>query len=387
MVSWHILSGEYPPQPGGVSDYTQSVAYGLIQAGDEVHVWTPASSSPSRVDLGVSVHRLPDHYGPLSLAVLSASLKYFPQPHRILVQYVPHAFGWKALNVPFCLWLLSRRKDPVWVMFHEVYFPMNWKQPLTHNALGSVTRLMAMLVAQAAERMFVSIPMWKELLKPLTSKHEDIIWLPVPSSVPVVVDPFGVKAIRARYAHGTGEFIIGHFGTYGRKIADLMRSLVPSLILNHDDCTMLLLGRGGQVLRDELIQQYPDLIGKVYATGALSAADISRHLSACDVMVQPFVDGVSSRRTTVMAGLAHGLPIVTTKGFLTETLWAESCAVALAEVGDIEGTVAATRNLLEQVPERTRMGKAAKVLYQEHFDIRHTITALRESRIEGTNAT
>jgi len=38
---WAILTGEYPPQPGGVSDYTRLVAEGLAVGGDEVHVWAP----------------------------------------------------------------------------------------------------------------------------------------------------------------------------------------------------------------------------------------------------------------------------------------------------------------------------------------------------------
>ncbi len=28
---WHIVTGEYPPQPGGVSDYTEAVARGLAR--------------------------------------------------------------------------------------------------------------------------------------------------------------------------------------------------------------------------------------------------------------------------------------------------------------------------------------------------------------------
>jgi hypothetical protein len=28
MLRWHIITGEYPPQPGGVSDYTRLVARG-----------------------------------------------------------------------------------------------------------------------------------------------------------------------------------------------------------------------------------------------------------------------------------------------------------------------------------------------------------------------
>ena len=38
---WHIVTGEYPPARGGVSDYTFAIANGLASAGDEVNVWCP----------------------------------------------------------------------------------------------------------------------------------------------------------------------------------------------------------------------------------------------------------------------------------------------------------------------------------------------------------
>ncbi len=40
-IDWQIVTGEYPPQPGGVSDYTRLVARGLAGAGDRVEVWAP----------------------------------------------------------------------------------------------------------------------------------------------------------------------------------------------------------------------------------------------------------------------------------------------------------------------------------------------------------
>ena len=40
-LPWHILTCEYPPQTGGVSDYTFLVANGLASH-DEVHVWCPS---------------------------------------------------------------------------------------------------------------------------------------------------------------------------------------------------------------------------------------------------------------------------------------------------------------------------------------------------------
>jgi glycosyltransferase involved in cell wall biosynthesis len=79
-----------------------------------------------------------------------------------------------------------------------------------------------------------------------------------------------------------------------------------------------------------------------------------------------------------MTALAHGIPVVTTRGKATEVCWVESGAVKLTNVGDISGLVAVAKSLLADPRERRRLSAAAKVLYYEHFDIKQTIMALRE---------
>ncbi|MBV9958416.1 MAG: glycosyltransferase family 4 protein [Acidobacteria bacterium] len=376
MISWHILTGEYPPQPGGVSDYTRLVARGLAEAGDRVEVWSTPCGEASPDDPGVSVHRLPDHFGPRSLKKLGETLRGEPEPRRILVQYVPHAFGWKALNFPFCLWLWSRRRESVWSFFHEVAFPLSRTQSLAHNLLGAGTRAMASLVARASERIFISIPAWEETLKSLGSGERPVKWLPIPSNIPVNDDPDAAATIRARYAAQSG-FVIGHFGTYGQHIVALLKQAVPQVLAADERRLVILLGRGGEVVQRELIALHPGLRGQLYASGELSAAELSAHLQSVDLLLQLYPDGISTRRTSAMAGLQHGLPILTTGGNLTESFWRQSAAVTLAPVGDVPFIEQAVQRLQEDGAERARMSAAARALYQEQFDVRHTIAALR----------
>jgi len=44
----HLITGEYPPQSGGVSDYSYLVATGLAKASEKVHVWAPWVDDPTR---------------------------------------------------------------------------------------------------------------------------------------------------------------------------------------------------------------------------------------------------------------------------------------------------------------------------------------------------
>jgi glycosyltransferase involved in cell wall biosynthesis len=48
-------------------------------------------------------------------------------------------------------------------------------------------------------------------------------------------------------------------------------------------------------------------------TGRLDDEAVSEALAVCDLLLMPYSDGVSLRRGTLMAGLAHGCAIVTTE--------------------------------------------------------------------------
>ena len=97
----------------------------------------------------------------------------------------------------------------------------------------------------------------------------------------------------------------------------------------------LLIGSGSEAFRSALVARDRSLADRVSATGTLNAAELSAHIEACDVLLQPYPDGVTSRRTTTMAGLFARVPVVTTQGKLTERFWQEETPVKLAAVGDV----------------------------------------------------
>jgi glycosyltransferase involved in cell wall biosynthesis len=107
---------------------------------------------------------------------------------------------------------------------------------------------------------------------------------------------------------------------------------------------------------------------------------VSLHLQACDVMLQPYPDGVSARRTTVVAALAHGAAVVTNEGRLSEPLWRESLAVDLAPAPDPDQLAARTLALLREPVRRTALGRRARRLYNQVFDVQHTIARIREQQ-------
>lgn len=379
-IHWRIITGEYPPARGGVGDYTRSVARGLAAAGDRVEVWAPENrlGAPADADDGVAVHRLPGRFGPRALMRLARELPAGGDA-RILVQYTPHAYGMRAMNLPLCQWLRWRaaRGDTIDMMFHEVNFPFLPGDPWRYRVLAAATSAMARMVGGAAARAFVSTPAWEPRLRPWLRADARIVWTPVPSNIPVCETREQIAAARQRYAPREG-LAIGHFGTCGGEIGRTLDRVVPFLLSGRRDLSIVMIGGDGAHWRAAFAGKYPEFAPRTIATGQLAAEEISCAISACDLMLQPYPDGATTRRGSLMAALAHSRAIVTTAGALTEPLWAESGAVEIAPAGEFTALGAAASALLDDEPRRARLGREALALYRDRFALRHTIAALRK---------
>lgn len=370
---WAILTVEYPPRAGGVSDYTRSVACGLAKCGDHVHVWAPPCQGVTPQDPGVTVHRLPSRFGPRALHSLSRGLSALPRPYQLLVQYVPQGFGWHGLNLMFCLWLRGRRRNSPWVMFHEVATPIGRSLSIARNLQGYGTRAMARCIAGAAARVFASIPAWAGLVGSRTG----VQWLPVPSGIPTVASAARTASIRARVSGGNSAPIIGHFGVAARDAHSILCLALAEVLATTPGSTAILVGRRSAEIVEGMKSAHPNLVERLHGTGVIPAEEVAAHLAACDLLLQPYPDGVSTRRTSLMAGLALGLPIVTVNGELTEPLWRESGAIALAEEYSPAALVAAVNRVLADDSYRAELGRRASDMYTDRFALDKTIAALR----------
>jgi len=384
ISEWHIITCEYPPQQGGVSDYTRLVAEGLAAEGDRVQVWCPSGPQPEESSPGITVHRALGRVTSRDLRRVGKCLDQFPAPRRLLVQWVPHGYGYRSMNLPFCLWLRNRArvaKDEVQIMVHEPFLAFgegSWKQ----DAAAAVHRVMAATVLSVASRVWISIPAWANRLRPyLLGRRLPLEWLPVPSNVETGPNSQSDDAEPHREV-----VTLGHFGTFGRPISRMLEPLVSPLLNGHCNRTLVLMGRGSTEFRRRILVGNPGLNQQIDATGELASADLSRWLRRCDIMIQPYPDGVSCRRGTAMAALSHGLPMITTIGPLTESVWPHSGAVHLVPSAVPATFLAAVDSLLADGQKRIEMSLRARRLYLDCFDLRHTIQALRSTTPETVGA-
>jgi len=363
------------------------IAKALAKAGDAVHVWCGAMVGDTPRAPGVTVHRELGRFSPRDLRHAGKLLDKFPAPRRLLVQWVPHGYGYHSMNVFFCFWLWLRAKvrpktkrDQVEIMFHEVWllFGISWKA----NLAATAHRVMVALLKRAASKLWISCHAWREFLQPTKAP---VGWLPVPSTVPDHAPPESIAAVRRRCCEGGVSRIVGHLGIGDALVEKQLRQLAPGLLRARHDVSFLRIGKRSEQFAQELQKECPDIGARVFSSeslgsGTLTADEISAHINACDLMVQPYVDGISTRRTAAMAALANGRALLTTSGHSTESFWLACDQLAMVPACDTHKLMTRAQQLLDNDPARGRMAEAGKQLYHAMFDVSVAVQLLRGER-------
>ncbi len=301
------------------------MAAGLENAGDSVRVW-------NREFRG---------FGAFDLRRVGRAMDAYTDNRRILLQWVPHGYGQRSMNIPFCLWM-ARRHEPLDLMVHEPGLGFG-EGGVVHNAVAMVHRAMASILLRRADRVFVASQAWERRLRPyLFGRTVPLQWLPVPSNIPVI-------------ARGIPEIYgVGYFGQYD---AGSIAKLLP--LLDALPCDALLMGRGSNEVEHR----------RAIVAGELSAAEMSEAIASCRVMLHLYPDGASGRRGTLMASLAHGKAVVTNRGAHTEPVLAPP-AVEVAEM------LPRLLELQRNEAEREHAAAFSRELYASRFSLDHTIAAL-----------
>ncbi len=373
----HLITGEYPPAPGGVADYTAEVAAALGEAGETVHVWCPGRSRDVEIERRVHVHRVLGGLGRADLRRADAALDACAAPRRLLVQWVPHAFGRRSLNVAFCWWVLRRARagDRVEIMVHEPFLPFAWRPAQLAAAL--VHRAMTAILLRAASYVWVATPAWISAWQPYAlGRRVPFAWLPEPASVPVHPSARAESEAVRRALIPPGGCLVGSFSSGSPFARQVLAEVIPPILDQHPSAVLLLIGAGSVRARETLVARQPALAARTHATGALDPSGVSAHLSACDLALQLYPDGICTRHSSALTVMAHGVPMVTTEGRFTENVWRTSDAVALVPSADRDGLVARVNRLLDDAPARDALRGRALDLYSERFDLRHTVGAL-----------
>ena len=281
-------------------------------------------------------------------------------PRWILLQYNPFSYGRRG----FAPGLLRdamrvRRRWPqapfvVTVHEHEAWVRSmsDWRSTL----MGAYQRAQMRLLLRMVDGVIVvRETLGRELGTACTH-------IPVGSNI----TPVPVTAEEARARLGlSGMLVLALFGRGNpARALDHAESAIEALssARGADGICVLNLGSGSP------IPAVPAGV-QIRTPGALSGGELSLHLRASELLLLPFTDGMSTRRTTLMAGLAHGLPVIGLQGVNTDRILIQHIdTMVLTPCGDVDAYAHAVVRLILDPTRRQAVGRAGRSLYERNFD-------------------
>ena len=220
------ITGEFPPMPGGVGDFTRILAERHQALGHDVHVL-------SRV--GTRHETLPvcavSSWGAHALAEIRAWLRRV-NPDVVNLQFQTAAFDMS----PFIHFLPDAVSQPVVTTFHDLRFPYLFPKA------GPLRNWIVMRLARSSSAV-ISTNQEDDLhLEALPNRR----LIPIGSSIKRrVLDPQANQSLRESAGASSDTFLLGHFGFV--KAIKGVDSLVDALArLRIDGCDLRLVFIGGR---------------------------------------------------------------------------------------------------------------------------------------------
>ncbi len=366
-----FVTGEYPPLVGGIGDYTRHLVQELVHLGIEVGVLTRRGATPTeKAASGRAVTVFPE-VERWRLPVLELVRRRATGFDLVHLQYQAAAFDLGAAGPLMADWLRWRGGPPVVVTFHDLRVPYLFPKagPLRSAAVRRLARRAhAVVVTNAADAHQVRAWVGDAPSAPAVRV------IPLGNNVPTALPPdFDRQVWRARWGVQPGEYLMVHFGLVNRSKG------IPALLRAHDrllraglPVRLLFLGEplgASDPTNAEHLREIEALIAELNLgngwtgwTGRLPPEEIAAGLAAADVVVLPYQDGASLRRTTLITALAHGCAVVTTTPEAPIPLLQPDHNVVFArrdDPGDLARRIAL---VLRREDTRRRLARGAKQL-------------------------
>jgi glycosyltransferase involved in cell wall biosynthesis len=311
--------------PGGVGDYTRRLGRALVVRGHQILIYTILDFRFQIVDLGENqkstIKNLQSDWGWRCwrdvIAALSAT-----HPDVLHIQYQTGAYAMHpAINLlPWRLRGLPNRPR-VAVTAHDLLLPYLF--PKAGPLRRWVTRRL-LADADAAvvtnEGDFALARGWgpESRVQPPTPNPQPLVIIPIGSNIPVAPPPeYERVAWRAQLGVAPDQTLVAYFGLISRSKG--LHILLDALARLPASFRLIVVGGEATQPQDrayaaEARRQIEELgLGeRVTITGHCAAGEVSAHLLAADLAALPFADGASFRRGSLLAALAHGVPVITT---------------------------------------------------------------------------
>jgi glycosyltransferase involved in cell wall biosynthesis len=285
------ISGSYPPMTCGIADYTSSLSQHLTARGAEVEVWTKRNGQPRD-----GVRECVSAWDREGFKTLWQTIRR-EKPALVHLQYEPGIYN-RNPAISLLPFVTRRLGVPLVTTFHALDGPSQW---------GKAHRLALLPLLLGSADITVCSQRQLSALQRIGTVQRKTALIPVGSSVEVA------PGLTDKENSGP-EVRLVYFGFVwrGRNIETCLRALAA--VAKSQPASLDIVGG---IRDDEYLNETRRLaeqlrVGdRVRFTGDLPAAEISHVLQRSHVALLPFSSGVSTGRTTLMAALAHHLPVVT----------------------------------------------------------------------------
>jgi glycosyltransferase involved in cell wall biosynthesis len=275
----------------------------------------------------------------------------------VLVQYNPFAYGRWGLApwLPARLARLRRSGVHVALMCHEVYVPMHSAR---QALIGVPQRVQIAALAALSDVVLASTAAAAGQVRRWAPRAR-VVHAPVGSNLP---DGRGERAgARGRLALSEGEIVLASFGT-GH----------PARLLGHIAAAVDAVSEVTAVCVLNLGAGAPDLDVnsnvRMIKPGPLDPPALAALLAAADVCLLAYVDGVSTRRTTLASTLQQQVCVVASDGYNTDALLRDAPdAIRLTAAGSVEAFAAAAVELALDRSARDALARGGRELYERSF--------------------
>jgi glycosyltransferase involved in cell wall biosynthesis len=358
-----LVTGEFPPMQGGVGDYTHELALALAALGVEVHVITDMRCKdvhlpPSTFHLHPMIRRW-SFPALFQIHSLTRSLNL----QLLNIQYQAAAYG---LSAPIHF-LPQMAGCKTVATFHDLRIPYLFPKA------GRLREAAVTHLARSASGVIVTDPADEGELK-RRGGVKRLTQIPIGSNISPTPPPgYDRAAWREKMGVYPNEFLLGYFGFLneskgGDTLIGAMAALVSrkvrvklALIGGHAGTSDAASNEAFSAEIEKLIAHY-DLNDRLLRTGFVEAPEVSAHLMACDAVVLPYRDGVSFRRGSFMAALAHGCPVITTHPAQPLPELQDGVNIRLVPPESASAIVLAVTELLAAPEFRARLGRGAREL-------------------------
>ena len=316
-----FVTGEYPAMQGGVGDYTRRLGQALGELGADTHVLTHADAGGDHLRVPASPYE-PTVYPELSrhgwnLWHHTRSAINEVEPDVVHIQYQSAAYGLHpAVNLLPARLRLVKNRPLVLVTFHDLKFPYLFPKA------GPLRRHSVLRLARDADASVVTNPAdWDRLRN--AGLVDKLRAIPIGSNIRCEAPrDYDRAAQRRRWGINPDEWLLAYFGFLNenkggeilvRTLAELANRRMPAKLLmvggkvgSSDPTNLAYLEKVERLIGEQGVAD------RVQWTGFTSSEEVSANLMAADCAVLPYREGASLRHGSLMAALAHGLPIVST---------------------------------------------------------------------------